>query len=590
MERRYIMPITQYTMGEKLQLESLKNDVRLSGLSKPAIDILFNRGFRTVEDIEKHLYSMLDDLHPTYLLKDSDKFSEIVQEAIRNGDEMVNYSDYDADGVTSSGVMVRGIRNAGGKIHYYTNNRFIEGYGITIKGIDNMLELYPNTKLIITTDNGIVANEAIDYANSLGLKVIVTDHHEQGDTLPNALAVINPKRKDDTYPFDGLCGVGVAFKLLLQLYWDMDLDMDYVYGLLDIVAMGTVGDLVPLVDENRIIVKEGLKRVKREDRLVFKKLREALGINKIDEETFGFTYCPILNALGRLDGSPDDAIELLTTDDEQRMEEIIKDLVELNETRKELTKEQEELGIQMVESMKEVPNVIVLHDDTFHEGVVGLVAGRLKERYNRPTIVLAPHEKEVVKEDGTKETIKIYKGSARSIEGFHIKEVFDMLNEYLMGYGGHAMAGGLSVEADKLEDFTKAINKKADELLTAEDYVKKIFIDTAVSAKDVTVELIEEFEVLKPFGMGFSKPRFGLKDFKVDFNKFKTPYVGQDSCTLRIVSENNLTLMMFRHADLYRQLGEPVNIKAIGMPKLNVFNGNTTAQFVVENDYLHAVR
>ena len=589
MEVRYVMPIANFSMGEKLQLQSLKEDVRLSSLSSSAIDILYNRGFTTVEAIEKHLYSTLDDIHPAYLLKDSDKFVEIVSEAIRNGDEITNYSDYDADGVTASAVTVRGIRHAGGKINYYTNNRFIEGYGITPKGVDNMLELYPNTKLIITTDNGIVAHEGIEYANSLGLKVIVTDHHEQGDRLPNALAVINPKRKDCDYPFDGLCGVGVMFKLLLQLYWEMDLDLDYVYGLLDIVAMGTVGDLVPLVDENRILVKEGLKRVKREDRLVFKKLREALGINKIDEETFGFTYCPILNALGRLDGSPEDAIELLTTDDEIRMEEIIKELVELNEKRKELTKEQEQLGIQMVEAMSEVPNVIVLHDDTFHEGVVGLVAGRLKERYNRPTIVVAPHEKEIINEDGSKEVIKIFKGSARSIEGLHIKETFDELSDYLLGYGGHAMAGGLSIKADELEAFTKAINKRASEVLTAEDYVKKVYIDTAVSAKDVTVELIEEFEVLKPFGMSFAKPRFGLKDYKVDFTKFKTPYVGQDLCTLRLVSETNLTLMMFRHADLYKQLKEPVNIKAIGMPKLNVFNGNTTAQFVVENNYFHAV-
>lgn len=589
MEIKYVMPIANLSIGEKLELESLKKDIKLSSLSSSAIDILYNRGFKNVEDIEKHLYSTLEDMHPAYLLKDSDKFVKIVSEAIRNGDEIVNYSDYDSDGVTSSAVIIRGIRNAGGKINYYTNNRFIEGYGITKKGIDNMLELYPNTKLIITTDNGIVAHEAIDYANSLGLKVIVTDHHEQGETIPNALAVINPKRNDCEYPFKGLCGAGVIFKLLLLLYWEMDLDMNYVYDLIDIVAMGTVGDLVPLIDENRIIVKEGLKRVKREDRLVFKKLREALGSQKIDEETFGFTYCPILNALGRLDGSPDDAIELLTTDDEIRMEEIIKDLVELNEKRKELTKEQEELGIQMVESMSEVPNVIVLHDDTFHEGVVGLVAGRLKEKYNRPTIVVAPHEKEIINEDGTKEIVKIFKGSARSIEGFHIKEVFDSLKEYLLGYGGHAMAAGLSIKEDDLLSFTEAINKKASEILTKEDYVKKVFIDTALSAKDITVELIEEFEVLKPFGMSFPKPRFGLKDYRVDFTKFKTPYVGKDLCTLRLVSKENLTLMMFRHANLYKELGEPQNIKAIGMPKLNVFNGNTTAQFIVENDYFHAV-
>lgn len=586
MKRKYIIPINEFDINEKLQLENIKKDIRLSGISKQAIDILYNRGFKTVEEIEKHLYSNLDDIHPTYLMKDADKFSEIVKKAIEDGEEMTNYSDYDSDGVTSSALLVRGVRNAGGKINYYTNNRFIEGYGITPKGVDNLLEKFPNTKLIITTDNGIVGYEGIDYANSLGIKVVVTDHHEQGETLPNALAIVNPKRKDCEYPFKGLCGAGVVFKLLIQLYSDMDLDLDYVYDLLDIVAMGTVGDLVPLVDENRILVKEGIKLVRDEKRVVFKKLREALNISKIDEETFGFTYCPILNALGRIDGSPEEAIELLTTDDERRMEEIIKSLVSLNNHRKELTKEQELMGIEMVENMKELPNVIVLHHKDFHEGVVGLVAGRLKEKYNRPTVVLASHKKEVEKEDGTVEVLNIVKGSARSIEGFNIKEVLDSINECLMGYGAHAMAGGASLLEENLSEFNEKINQKAKEILNEEHYTKKVLIDTVLKADDVTVDLVEELELLKPFGMEFQKPRFALNGFEVDNQKFKTPYVGNDLSTLRLVSKNNLTLIMFKNAEIYRNLKEPNKVKAIGTPKLNSYNGVTTAQFMVEGEYL----
>ena len=586
MKKKYVIPINEYDINEKLQLENLKKDVKLSGISEQAIDILYNRGFKTVEEIEKHLYSNLDDMHPTYLMKDSDKFVEIVKEAIENGEEMTNYSDYDSDGVTSSAILVRGIRNAGGKINYYTNNRFIEGYGITPKGVDNLLEKFPNTKLIITTDNGIVGYEGIDYAVSLGLKVVVTDHHDPGETLPNALAIVNPKRKDCEYPFKGLCGAGVIFKLLLQLYWEMDLELDYVYDLLDIVAMGTVGDLVPLVDENRILVKEGLKLVRDEKRVVFKKLREALNISKIDEETFGFTYCPILNALGRIDGSPEEAIELLTTDDEKKMEEIIKSLVTLNNYRKELTKEQELMGIEMVESMKEIPNVIVLHHKDFHEGVVGLVAGRLKEKYNRPTIVLASHTKEVEKEDGTIEVLNIVKGSGRSIEGFHIKEVFDSISECLVGHGGHAMAGGVSLLEENLDEFNEKINQRAKELLKEEDYVKRVLIDTVLKANEVTVDLVEELSLLKPFGMEFPRPRFALNGFEVDNNKFKTPYVGSDSSTLRLVSKNDLTLIMFKNAEIYKNLREPNKVKAIGAPQLNSYKGVTTAQFMVEGDYL----
>lgn len=586
MKKKYIIPINEYDINEKLQLETLKSDVRLSGISSQAIDILYNRGFKTVEEIEQHLYSNLEDMHPTHLMKDSDKFCEIVIEAIENNEEITNYSDYDSDGVTSSSALVRGIRNAGGKINYYTNNRFIEGYGITPKGVDNLLEKFPNTKLIITTDNGIVGYEGIDYANSLGLKVIVTDHHEPGDTLPNALAIINPKRKDCEYPFKGLCGAGVVFKLLLQLYWEMDLDLEYVYDLLDIVAVGTVGDLVPLVDENRILVKEGLKLVRDEKRVVFKKLREALNISKIDEETFGFTYCPILNALGRIDGSPEEAIELLTTDDEMKMEEIIKSLVALNNYRKELTKEQELMGIEMVEGMKDIPHVIVLHHNDFHEGVVGLVAGRLKEKYNRPTIVLASHEKEAIKEDGRTEVLKVVKGSARSIEGFHIKEVFDSIKECLINYGGHAMAGGVGLLEENLSEFNEKINQKAKEILKEEDYVKKVLIDTVLNSNEVTVDLVEELSLLKPFGMEFSRPRFALNGFEVDNKKFKTPYVGSDLSTLRLVSKNDLTLIMFKHAEIYRNLREPKKVKAIGTPQLNSYKGVTTAQFMVEGEYL----
>lgn len=584
MKRKFLMP-KRTNLDNKI-LNDLKNDSRLHNLNSFAIEILFNRGFKTVEDIEKHLYSNLDYLHPTYLMKDSSKFVEVVMDSIEKGEEITNISDYDVDGTLSSSTLVLGIKNAGGNINYFTSNRFDEGYGISPECVDNMLKQFPNTKLIITTDNGIVAHAGIDYANSLGIKVVVTDHHEQGSVLPNALAVVDPKRKDEDYPFDGLCGAGVVFKLLLQLYWEMGLDLDYVYSLLDLVAVATVGDLVPLIDENRIIVKEGIKLVKYEDRIVFKKLRETLNIKKVDEDTFGYTYCPLINALGRIQGGQALGIELFTTTDEDRMDFIIKELFDLNEYRKELTEKQEKLGIEMVEKQKEVPNVIVLYDKTFHEGVVGLVAGRLKEKYNRPTIVLASHEKEIKLENGAIEIHKEIKGSARSIEGFHIKNVLDSLSSYLTKYGGHAMAGGLGLLEENLEDFTSAINKKADELLTEEDYVKKVHIDVVIPAKDITVEFIEELDMLKPFGMGYSKPRFGLDGFVLDRSASKKIYCGSDENTVRLVGQTGLTVMMFRSANTYKNIGEPTKVKAIGVPKINVFNGYTSPQFMIEENFI----
>lgn len=593
MKCKYLRP--EYSGEDKELLKQLKEDKRLHGISGVALDILFNRGFKTVEDITKHLYSTIDDLYPSYLLKGSDKFCEVVKNSIANNELIINYTDYDTDGILSSATLNRGIKKLGGRIDFYTNNRFIEGYGITPAGVDDLVRKFPDVKLIITTDNGIVGFKGIERAIELGIKVIVTDHHEQGEVLPKGpLAIVNPKRLDDEYPFKGLCGAGVVFKLLLQLYWELDRDLEEVYDLIDLVAIATVGDMVPLVDENRIIVKEGIKRIKNDSKLVFKKLIERLGLSKIDEDTFGFIFAPLLNALGRIKGSPDDAIKLFISEDEAEINELITIVYEVNEYRKSITKTQVDLGVEMVEEIIEkegkVPNVILLAHETFHEGVVGLVAGRIKEKYHRPTIVLAKHEHTVVNEDSS-ETIKFsWKGSARSIKGFHIKEVMDSLKEHIKQSGGHAMAGGLAVEDSEIENLRKALNLQAEKLLDENSYTKEVLIDTVIDAKDVTVELVEEFELLKPFGMDFSKPRFGLNNYYVDLAKIKTPYVGKDESTLRLKSTDDLVLIMFNEAVKYRNLGEPDCIKAIGLPALNTFNGITTSQFIVEDNYIFRVK
>ena len=568
------------------EISKLLGDSRLSNLNRTTIEILYNRGFKSVEDIEHHLYSTIDDVPPTLLLKDADIFVDRIKEAIKNNEKVVVKSDYDSDGVNGCIVAMKGFKRLGLNVSYFTNNRFVEGYGLKPVSIDRILELYPDVSLIVTVDNGITSNEAVEYANSKGIDVMITDHHEPGEKLPNALAVVNPKRKDCTYPFKGLCGTSVIFKLIMQLYFEFDI-LDESEELLEFVAMGVVGDLVPITNENRIFVKEGLKRIKSEENTTFKKLREALSLSVIDEETLGFTYCPMLNAPGRIDGDASCGIDLFLTDDEKEQDILIKKLIEVNEYRKELTTKQENFGIEKVEELDEIPPVIVVVNDNFHEGVVGLVAGRLKEKYYRPTIVFAKNEK--LDENGNK--IVEYKGSARSIEGFHIKKAFDKVSKYIIGYGGHDMAGGLSVKVDELENFTKAINELAKNTLTEEDYIKKIYIDTALDANEISIDLIESLNILKPFGMGFIKPRFGLKNFFVDWelsckNKYNKPYVGEDGKTLRLLNDNNLTVMMFKYSQRYKDLGEPYKLKAIGNPSLNVFNGYTSVQFMVEEDFI----
>lgn len=588
------LQVPKFNNDELAQLNSLKKDKNLFGLSPICIDILYNRNFRTVEDIKKHLYSTIEDAHSPMLLKDSNKFVLRVIDALEKGEDIIVYTDYDCDGVTSAALGVNALRkaaeltNSKSKIDYYTNNRFIEGYGITPKGVDMLVEKFPTTKLIITTDNGIVGFKGIERAVEKGISVLVTDHHDVGEELPTlAEAIVNPKRKDCEYPFKGLCGVGVIFKLMQLLYWQLNLDIKFVNDMMDILAVGTVGDLVPLVDENRIYVKEGIKLVKEEKRLAFAKLREALSLTNIDEETFGFVYSPLFNALGRITGSPDDGIELLTTNDEKRMNEIVSKLVEVNELRKELTKEQTELAFSIAEEeIKEVPDVIVLTHKDFHEGVIGLVATKVRDKYQRPTIILAESEKDVLDEDGTIVKQIVLKGSARSIDGFNIKEAFDNVKEYLLGYGGHYMAGGLSLKQEELENFKKAINDYAKTKLKPEHYKKVILIDAPLSADEITIDLIEEIQSLKPYGMGFPKPKFGLKNFELDYNLNKKVYIGQELNHVRLVSNNNLTLIMFNGSDRYRYLNEPRKIKAVGVPLLNVYNDKVYPQFMVENDYL----
>lgn len=567
--KKWIMAKTE-DKNKSNVINKLMREPKLANLSRCALEILYNRGYQTVDAIEEFLYSSINNIHDTRLLADSMNAIHLMIEAVKKGKHIVVYGDYDSDGICSTSLMVLGLRKIGAKVDYFTNNRFIEGYGMCVAGLEQLIKKFPTCEVIITVDNGIVAYEGINKAKELGLTVIVTDHHEQGDYLPNADAVVDPKRHDCSYPFKGLCGAGVAFKLLLLLYWELDKDLDYIYDMIDILGVATVGDMVPLVDENRIFVREGIKKVKNEERPVFKILREKTGLTNIDEQTFGFKYVPMLNAVGRMNGTTDEAIEMFVTDDLKRINEIVEYLIKINQERIELTEIQEKLGIELVES-KGIKEVIVLYHPTFHEGVVGLVAGRLKEKYNRPTIVLSNHN-------------GILKGSARSIDGLHIKNTFDDLREYLLGYGGHAMAGGLSLEETELQAFENAICSYAKRVLKNEDYIPKLFIDTVVEPKDITVSLVEELAVLKPFGMNFEKPNFGIKNFNVN----KSFYMGNEKQHIKLICDG-VGMIIFNGTKDYKNMGEPNNIKAVGYPGINVWKNNISMQFNVNIENLRGV-
>lgn len=565
---------------KKDQLKVLRDNPKLSNLSDSAIEILYNKGIDTVEKIEKFLYTGLDDIHDPRLLKDAELAVKIIIPHIKAGSHFVIMTDYDSDGVLSGAIGVRGLRKAGAKVDYYSNNRFIDGYGLTPNSVDKIVAKFPDVKVIITTDNGVVAFDGVKRAKELGLTVIVTDHHdaESSGRLPEADAIVNPKRKDCKYPFKGICGTAVIFKLMLLLYWEMDLNMDYVYDMLDMVAVATVGDVVPIVDENRIFVREGLKKVRQENRLAFKALREKL-LQKlkenskkenptvvVDAETFGFVYVPMLNALGRLEGIPNEAIDLFLSDDETTIYNCVDRIDKVNELRKELTEKQQELAEDILEK-KGLREVIILYHPTFHEGIVGLVAGRLKEKYNRPAIILSEH-------DG------ILKGSGRSIPGLHMKEGFDKIKDTILGYGGHAMAAGLSLLKDKLNDFEEALITLAKSKLTEDDFIPKIIIDTVLDTTKTTISIVDELEILEPFGEGFRKPVFGINNF----HSTKPPfYMGDNKQHIKLTA-GNVCMIAWNSAETYKQLGEPSYVKALAYPKINVFNDTVTLQFIIHRE------
>lgn len=583
--------LNQYSPAEKRLIANIQKDPRMYGLTAVEIGILYNRGLRTVDEIEHFLYDNVNHMEQSSLMKDCDKFCELLEDGLRSDKNIVCYTDYDVDGITSGLTAFEGLSKIAkiigshSKINIYANNRFVEGYGITVNGVKDLMRQYPDTDIIVTTDNGIVGYDGIDYAKSLGLTVIVTDHHTPGDTLPNADAVIDVHRQDDLYPFKDLCGAGVIFKLILQLAWNVGGDLDDFYTLLDLVAMGTVGDMVSLRGENRIFVREGLQLVRKETRLAFKVLREGVErYNKmqnkeksvvVDEDLFGFLYCPMLNSLGRLDGSIDKAIELFTSDNIPRMHQLVREIIETNERRKEMTTEQTDDAVLKIEAMGAVPDVIVLEDDNYHEGIVGLIAGRLKELYNRPSFVFTCH-------DG------VYKGSARSIDGVNLMDLLGKEKPLLLGFGGHKSAAGLSIDPAKFDEFVVDINKNAN--LTDELKTKQVDVDMAFRVEDISEELIAGIARLKPYGMNFPKPRFGLSDFVADVNNTGSPYRGADQKTIRLVDRNRFTVIMFKNPEAFQKIESKFHrgqvIKVIGSPSTNLFNNVVSLQFQVEDGYM----
>src|SRR5690625_3331568 len=472
-------------------------------LSTVAKDILINREVTTVEEVLEILDDDIMNQHNPLELKDMDKMVSLLKQYVQESKHIVIYGDYDSDGACATAIAVLCLRELGVQGDYFINNRFVHGYGMTPKGVQDLIKRYPTTDVILTVDNGIVAFEGIEAAVRAVIDVLITDHHDPlpDGTLPNALAVVNPKRLDDTYPFSEICGATVIYKVMLSLYMELGEPLDYVYSMIDIVGMATVGDVMPLRDENRLFVKEAIKQINRNPRYAFKALKEEIGRSEIDEGTFGFQFVLMINAIGRLNGTIDEAVEMFLATDPEDVQKYVDFLVETNQKRKDLTREQEEIAIKMVEKRWFEP-VIVLANEDFHEGIVGLVAGRIKEKYHRPTIVL------------TKDSNGIWKGSGRIIEAFSLIDNLHEIKDTLNHFGGHDMACGVGVKEGDVDRFRQAMIKRANLTLTEDDYIPTVTIDVTIGSHEVTETLVDELDQLKPFGTQFEEPNISVTDFE----------------------------------------------------------------------------
>ncbi|MEC1198636.1 single-stranded-DNA-specific exonuclease RecJ, partial [Bacillus paralicheniformis] len=508
---------------DKEKVEQLAGSL---GITPLAASLLVMRGYDTADKAASFLNGKDAVFHDPYLLKDMEKAVQRIKQAISDQEKIMIYGDYDADGVTSTTVLLQMLKKCSAQADFYIPDRFKEGYGPNEAAFRGIKE--SGYSLIITVDTGIAAVHEAEVAKELGVDLIITDHHEPGPVLPDAYAIIHPKQPGCGYPFKELAGVGVAFKLAHALNGELPED------LLDLCAIGTIADLVPLHDENRQIAKRGMEQFRKTKRPGLKALTKIAGaeIHSADEETIGFQIAPRLNAVGRIEQA-DPAVYLLNTEDETEAEELAEDINALNKERQKIVNQMTEEAVQMIEEEGLDQPVIVAARPGWNPGVVGIVASKLVERYYRPAIVL-----------GIDEEKGIAKGSARSIKGFDLFQNLSECRDILPHFGGHPMAAGMTLNLEDVSALRERINRQAEAVLTEEDFIPVQDVDLCCRLEDITVDSIAEMNMLAPFGTGNPKPFVLVSDVKIDDSR----KIGANKNHLKLVladGENKLDCIGF---------------------------------------------
>ena len=575
--------------NKKVDLKAMSEKYKISQL---LCKLMVNRDIIDENIINSYINPVYKYLHSPKTMKDVVIAVDIIKRKIQENKKIRIIGDYDVDGIISVFILYTALKKCGANVDYEIPDRIKDGYGIN----ENIVKVAydEGVDTIITCDNGISAIDQIQYAKDLGLTVIVTDHHDvpfiEEDGVRTFLssqadAIINPKQIECEYKFKSICGAGVAFKLMEALYEEIGMDKEECYKLIEFVAIATVCDVVDLIDENRIFVKNGLEMLNNSKNIGINALKKACGLEdkEITAYHLGFVIGPCLNASGRLD-SAKKGLELLLMEDDEEAKNLAQEIVDLNDARKNMTKEGVDRAINIIDST-DINNdkILVVYIPDIHESLAGIVAGRVKEKYNKPTIILTKSEEGV-------------KGSARSIEEYNMFEGLLACKELLDKFGGHPMAAGLSLQEDKVDELRIALNNKCE--LTDEDLTRKIMIDSSLPLEYLNLHLIEELNVLEPFGKGNAKPVFGVRDAKIT----KAILLGKDKnvLKLKLLTNNNITIdaMIFNDLEnfeskiiekygneeldnLYNKSNNNIPMDFTFYPSINEWNGNKSIQIVV---------
>lgn len=481
--------------------EKVKDIAFKYGISEIIAKVIINRGILEESKIDSFLHPNLDNLYDPYLFNDMDIAVERILKSKENHEKITIYGDYDVDGITSTAILSKFLTELGIENDYYLPNRLNEGYGLNNEAIDKIAQ--NGTKLLITVDCGISGYDEVEYAKSLGLDVIVTDHHECPEVLPKALAVIDAKRLDSNYPFNSLAGVGVTFKVIHAISIKLQLDRKSYLKYLDIVCLGTVADIVPLIDENRLIVHFGLMLIKQFRNIGLKSLIDIAGYGEnVDSTSISFGLAPRINACGRL-GEAEKALKLLLTDSHEEAVKIANELNELNKERQEVEKKIINDAMGLIERDKLYnDDIIIVASENWHHGVIGIVSSKITETYYKPSVLISI-------EDG------IGKGSGRSVDGFDLHQAISECSDCIDKFGGHEMAIGLSLKKENIEIFKEEL-KQVTSCKINKDLVKKLKIDAVINPKDINFEIINSISLLEPYGEANQPPVFVTKNLKVD--------------------------------------------------------------------------